>query len=378
MDRATRPLIEAGEFRNSHLELWNNLCKILIPELHCGLVMAKEYDGDPQLDEAFRTVTLPIIGQGVCDIPDYPDFKPVKTEEYKVIASTFALGMRRTVSLWLLPSELIYWTAFHSWCTLRMRLALGLKETDASKDGSDEALEIYRELLFTVLLPSLAPGTASFRHEVFRMGSAELKKLVGREKHPPPWFRAFLPFGPIISEGVESILSTMVMSSYGVFETMAVDLWEAAVNRNDKLADAYLESKKNGKDGKNEMPIGSDLLEYGHNLTGKIGTLYLDRRKPQSFGEIKKWYIGAFGSVIESVLVNSKDVVEAEQVRHLFAHRGGIVDSKFLKSMKDYPAYQNLKIDDRLELDGPTVRRHVNACIECGTSLFRFVDNWTP
>jgi hypothetical protein len=88
-------------------------------------------------------------------------------------------------------------------------------------------------------------------------------------------------------------------------------------------------------------------------------------------------FIDVFGEGVDAAFVGATDVFKTEQVRHLLAHRGGVIDDRFRDKMKNFPDYQDLKLGEKLELKGPTVKKHIAACAECAASLFNYVDDWT-
>jgi hypothetical protein len=64
------------------LELWENLCKVLIPELCFEGAMVKTYEGDYELEEAFPASKGAIEGQ-----PDisYPAMPPSRLQRQRGI-----------------------------------------------------------------------------------------------------------------------------------------------------------------------------------------------------------------------------------------------------------------------------------------------------
>ena len=74
---------------------------------------------------------------------------------------------------------------------------------------------------------------------------------------------------------------------------------------------------------------------------------------------------------------DSSKVYQAEQIRHLIAHRGGVVDGKFKEKMKDVQEFQGAEIGEYLELSGPFVKANLEACVRCAMNIFRFVDDWS-
>ena len=114
-------------------------------------------------------------------------------------------------------------------------------------------------------------------------------------------------------------------------------------------------------------------------MQGKMGSvLSLNRRVSfQSLNDIVDAYQKAFRSDLDSVFDDLVATRETEKVRHLIAHRGGVVDRKFHEEMSDSPFYKDVPIGSQLPFDGPMVSRHVDACIKTGVALFSTVDSWS-
>jgi hypothetical protein len=178
--------------------------------------------------------------------------------------------MSRCVSLWTLPAELIFWAAMHSSSLHQARVELGLLSVDdTSKDGTEEFKERHTKIFLSNLHLTLGKGMGWFRNNISQFGTGELKKFIWREimSTQPPFSQK------ILADGVEAIMGTMLMSTYAAFETMAIDLWEAALNRHDELAHEYI--KKHVKNA----TTGDDLLRYGFNLQGKMGSVLLRKER---------------------------------------------------------------------------------------------------
>ena len=100
---------------------------------------------------------------------------------------------------------------------------------------------------------------------------------------------------------------------------------------------------------------------------------HFDKAKFNCMKDLRSAYESAFGSAVLSCFDDSLDVTE--QVRHSLAHRGGVVDSRFLGAIKGHAVYGNLPIGKRLPLRGELVRDHVSSCVDSFVLLVRFVDS---
>ena len=137
-----------------------------------------------------------------------------------------------------MPSELIFWTSFHSSARLQARVEFGLSIDDSTKDEAKELDKIYMKIFKNNLGQMRARGFEWYHNNIRQLGNRELKYTIQREfLNQPGLFNQLR-----MREGVEAILGSMIMSTYAAFETMATDLWEAALNRNDDLANEYIKN----------------------------------------------------------------------------------------------------------------------------------------
>jgi hypothetical protein len=174
-------------------------------------------------------------------------------------------------------------------------------------------------------------------------------------------------------EGVEAVLAAMVMGAYASFESLAADLWIAAVNRHPDLATKWLE-----KNTDKQIPANV-IAGYGFNLSGCMGTVLHDTKKVtfESLFDIKKQYMQAFRGATDAAFEPIDELVKAEKTRHLFAHRGGLFDQKFKDQMRNYPEYADAVVGERLRLIGPVTGLHVRACAAAAFALLKAVDDWS-
>jgi hypothetical protein len=119
----------------------------------------------------------------------------------------------------------------------------------------------------------------------------------------------------------------------------------------------------------------------GQDLTKGMGTRLTRKRSVQfiSFGDVVKVYQDSFRGAVASAFTDCSDVFHAEKVRHLIAHRAGIVDQKFKDDMRDLGRheYDNVSTGERIPINGPIVQGHFVACIRMGDAILKAVDDWS-
>jgi hypothetical protein len=277
--------------------------------------------------------------------------------EYKEIAKPFRAGLDRLTSLFELPLQLIFWSGRLAVVKFLGRYRCGLDPQDASQDDEPQ--------INAAILQAYNEATAEEGVAVLAYSARSLGFFLGDDGD----------HGGIVPacEGVEAMLAAMVMGAYAAFETLAADLWVAAVNCHPTLATNWLEKNQD-----KQIP-GSVLAGYGFNTSGCMGTVLHDTKKVtfESLFDVKKHYALAFKGAVDDVFDHIDDLRMAEKTRHLFAHRGGLIDQKFKEQMKDYPEYAGATVGERLRLIGPVAGHHVTACARSGVALLKAVDTWS-
>jgi hypothetical protein len=63
-------------------------------------------------------------------------------------------------------------------------------------------------------------------------------------------------------------------------------------------------------------------------------------------------------------------------VRNVLVHKGGIADSEFVNTVKQFPEFSGISIGTRIPVDGKMIRDLVGPAIEKSIALIRAVDEW--
>jgi hypothetical protein len=194
----------------------------------------------------------------------------------------------------------------------------------------------------------------------------------------------------VISQGVDALLYAMVTGAWTNFETLAAELWEAAVNAHPKslahLSGSPRDRFKLGKsldvtqnDIRKTITL-DDLGRFDYAISDKMGTIHIEARKVafDSLSGIRHAYALAFAkdaTKIDAALrADALDL--ASQIRHVIVHRAGKIDDSYLKKTKHIAAAPRGEQGCPIELDGEIVSSILRGLLECGKSLCTSVDAW--
>ena len=287
-----------------------------------------------------------------------------KTSDFRAIAIAFANSMKRINALGLLPLELAFVPSYFTRITDAARVSLGVP-VDAGEPPPELIEELGQEAirLKDVFDQSyLSAGEDAALVYKFTRGVHLLENLIGSGEGK----------NDLVARGLEALMASMIALAYGAFETMATDLWVAAVNRYTVLAKNFVQRNP---DRKIDLNV---LAGYSFDTSRSMGTVFLENNRVsfQSLGALKLAYADIFKGASDSAFEPWHAIYLAERIRHVIAHRGGLVDRKFQREMQHYPHYSDVSLDQPVPLSGANVAAHVQACVVCGKQVFRFVDDW--
>jgi hypothetical protein len=255
-----------------------------------------------------------------------------------------------------------------------------------------------------------------------RLTEVEVKNALHVMRHFNPNIDdlfSIVPDAPGFSDSIEGIFFAMVTGAWTAFETLAGDLWEAAVNtapkRLSKLPgqqNRILQLVKNGidnqlrsgkKSAKNRpstrrkpaadddgLPAerGSkkiDLDELGNvsgnsfDLSRKMGTLLRTKYEFNTLTKIREAFALAFDrpSVSQIDQALSSPAFDAiGLVRNVIVHRAGIADGEYIERIRGIPGAPKLMLGQRLDLDGETTFNLISLAVSQEAKLLRAVDEF--
>jgi hypothetical protein len=293
---------------------------------------------------------------------------------------------------------------------------------DIDRPYARSVTNIYTLAIF----PALATGTATFLEHleaqalltvtgnIERLPDPDSRQALVRNEHlhllknfaaKPPRAKLLLQRGfdhlllltdhAEIADGLQVYLSAMIINAWSAFETMAGDLWEAALNAHPhSLSDLKGDRKRitessvwATKDTARQVGQRPDLQktvpltllqEHGYDLHKKMGRVLRDRMDFARLNGIREAYSLAFsGDSTELDQALSNDSLDAlSSLRNLLAHRAGRVDDEYLNIAPKIPSCLLAKKGENLQLDGEIVARLAVPVLECGWSLIGAVDRW--
>jgi hypothetical protein len=193
---------------------------------------------------------------------------------------------------------------------------------------------------------------------------------------------------PLWKPAAESFCASLVLGAYTTLESLATDLWIAAVNaRPLSLGDSAIEAKADGLDEEERKQQKTISLAYlasqGFDLSKSVGSMLKTRKKVNfdSIDGIQQAYKAAFKGTAGKI-DNLWDATFAQLkvlslVRNLIAHDGGLVNQRFLDSVKKHSSdFVSLKVNDELAVSGAEVVKWCKPAFTFGRELLALVDDW--
>jgi hypothetical protein len=307
----------------------------------------------PIFEGKYEYIEAGIFDRSYLELPN-----KLRTLEFRGIAGPFIASNNRLLSFFEFPLQMIYWALRLGQIRTIARYQAGVDPEDESRDDEPAVraamLKQYEKM-------SKSPPT---QKEALTFSSYVVGSILGDVESVAVQQAC---------DGIEAALAAMIMTAYATFETLATDLWVSSVNRHTALANNWVE-KNQGK----QLTL-KDMAGHGWNLSNRVGTLLHQSRRItfESLNEIRSAYSQAFKGELDSVFESHLNLVKAEKTRHLFAHRGGLIDRKFQDEMRNFDEYKKVVVGERLRLTGPVTGNLVGACVGCGVSLLLGVDNWS-
>jgi hypothetical protein len=193
--------------------------------------------------------------------------------------------------------------------------------------------------------------------------------------------------------GFDFMLMSFVIGAWSVFETMAGDLWEAALNI-DPSGLAHLRGnpnrlRKNGKpafgaaktkkDDPQSKSVDLDLIQFHKfDLRNKMGTILRGRYEFSRLSVIRAAYSAAFdvsSAQIDAALKDdSLDALSV--VRNVLVHNAAIADQEYVRRSQGLKSLPKAEIGKLLLLDGEIVVSLIKPALLQASRLLGAVDEW--
>jgi len=192
-----------------------------------------------------------------------------------------------------------------------------------------------------------------------------------------------------IDSNIKSFCTSLLIQAWTVFEALAEELWEAAINAHPsklsrlagkpRFKGGTKTNQPNSDESRKMVPI-SELEKYQFDVRNRMGTILLDVGKVsfRSLPDIRAAYHSAFwehaGNIDE--VLNDPGLQYAAAVRNVFIHKAGKVDQEFFDQTANVPGVPTLKSGDPFPLTGKLCAKLVDDLIGCSCSLIRAVHSW--
>jgi hypothetical protein len=293
------------------------------------------------------------------------DLATVRSRKLHGICNTFAVNTGRMSALSLAMAEIAYQIRRDQWC-----LDYAMFETEREVKPP-----------FTIFQPS-EKVRAEYAIQLDKCIAMSVSQQSGlRANWGADSIRYMLLFTPGMDSAMEALLSSVVIGSWIAFETLASDLWVAALDYGPAIVRQRV-WQKNPKTDKSDDPLDAtppEELGFDPKNIRKLGSAYHKARKV-SFRRLHliiRNYEIAFTSKIKTHFRTGqgKYITALSAYRNALIHNGGKADSIFVKQVKDLPEFGGIKAKQKLKLDGELVAKLRTASTELGADLIHFVDD---
>ena len=178
------------------------------------------------------------------------------------------------------------------------------------------------------------------------------------------------------SDSLQILLYTGVIWIWAALETVAKDLWIAAVNASpSKLGqEAFRTLEDNDLDNsltRKQVSVGL-LARHGFDLRTKLGVVLEHRFDFTSVSGIEKAYCTLFGRTEKlREMFSDPRPAKVEAMRHVIVHRAGYVDERYVTRCG-----QPIKLGEKLLIGGPEFTNLAERSVELGCELIQHIDDF--
>jgi hypothetical protein len=181
-------------------------------------------------------------------------------------------------------------------------------------------------------------------------------------------------------DGPEAWMASQIIACWTAFESVAEDLWEAALNAKPTIL-ARLAGRKqsNPQPGEDPKRIRVEWLhKYHFDLSKHMGTIFLERYSFDRLDGIRQTYSDAFSLDHDEIIkiVTDKALDAISLIINNLVHNGGIIDGKYQRRLSDLPAEALGEIGTPILIDGELVAKIIAPVLKHGHDLVVAVDSW--
>jgi hypothetical protein len=192
-------------------------------------------------------------------------------------------------------------------------------------------------------------------------------------------------------DAVNTFLSSLIIQSWTVFESLAEDLWIDALNSHPSTL-ASLSGKARGKylnravpnkgmkeSGNGKMLPIAELEKLGFDCSKSMGNILSGKQSFRSLPGIREAYHSAFkepgGNKIVDIL-DDDGLQCAAAVRNVLIHKGGKVDKEYLEQVAQVNDAIKPQPNEMLPITGRMTEWVCESCLTACTELYSAVEKW--
>lgn len=186
----------------------------------------------------------------------------------------------------------------------------------------------------------------------------------------------FLKNNEHMRASMDALFTSIVLEAWLFFESLASDLWVVAVDCGGPVISGRVLQNQKWEKGDmlaSAVPLAeSNPKTHPGSYRREIGLVSF-----QKLRSIKDYYKVIFGESFGKVFDDTAGgyIFALSAVRNAIAHNAGRVDGQFKKATERFPEWKQLKMRDRILLDGESVKKLRNAALETGVAMLKHVDS---
>lgn len=264
----------------------------------------------------------------------------LKTETLRAVGAAYERNIRRVYALVLFAPAAI-WTAI---CVQR------------HTDDIEHRFPKKDERTRIALIDQAVKKEVAQHVAIFARGGNDAEKLLDQQHNIS--FEMLSSQSPDYDDGPEAWMASQIIATWTAFESMAEDLWEAALNTKPKILSRLAgRSQSKTKPGDDPKRIRLDwLYQHDFNLADHMGTIFLEERRYSfdALDGVRDAYADAFSVDGEAIvkIISDKALDAISLIRNNLVHNGGIIGAKYLKRASVLPPEALGSIGSPILIDG--------------------------
>jgi hypothetical protein len=304
-----------------------------------------------------------------------PLFGPpsLKTPQLRDIATTYTTNVTQLKSLFIFPLLAIHFAGTREKINAAALMAVaGKLDSNITKEQKAQVV-VHQKQMWTKILKGDAGGGSRVKPPPVKPLQAQ-----GAVAAPINELHQQAHTDQRIVDGIQAWLSAQIVGAWTAFETLASDLWEAALNCHPAVLAELRGTRKGAPAGESKTVRLDQLQRFRYDLSTSMGTILKEKRSFDRLSSIRENYSDAFAKDADEItdILNHKSADALSAVRNLIAHRASRVDQRYLDRTKNLTSVPKANIGERIILNGELTAKLVAPVLGNGQKLLIAVDQW--